>query len=157
MRVINFEYVIKEAQRMVVKRYIKAMLSKRLSKPKVDCEIISKKIIQEIRQIRKFFDKIAPNISKNDSPFDVVVDLAQLLNADSEMVILDLHTLLINYPSLNEDHLLRLFYIRNDIKSNEIKEKIQDAFSSKKPSVAHAKQDILFKEIVFASEKLWSV
>ena len=149
--------MIKEAQKMVVKRYIRAMFSKRLSKPKAECEIVAKKITQEIRQIRKFFDKIAPNISKNDSPFDVIVNLAQLLICDSEMVILDLHTLLINYPSLSEDHLMRLFYFRNDIKSNEIKEKIQDAFSSKKSSVAHDKQDNLFKEIVFASEKLWSV
>lgn len=155
LRAINFEFVIKEAQKMVAKRYLKAMLSKRISKPRPECEVIVKKIIKEVKQIKSFFEKIAPNVLKNESPFDVIIDLAQLLNCDVEMIILDLHTLLTNYPSISEDHLLRLFYIRNEVKSNDIKEKINDAFSSKKTTVTtHDKASIL-KEIVF--EKLWSV
>lgn len=162
LRVTNFDYVIKEAQKMVAKRYIKALLSKRMSKPRAECEVISKKINLEIRQIKKFFDKIAPNVNKNDSPFDVITDLAQLLNCDIEMIILDLHTLLTNYPTISEDHLIRLFYIRNEIKSTEIKEKINDAFSSRKTTTVshHDKQcNILFKEIVFdkLTDKIWSV
>lgn len=157
LRVLNFEYVIKEAQKMVAKRYLKAMLSKKISKPKVECEVIVKKIIKEVKQIKHFFEKIAPNVLKNDSPFDVIIDLAQLLNCDVEMIILDLHTLLTNYPSISEDHLIRLFYIRNEIKSNDIKEKINDAFKSRKTTVStHDKLgSAIFKEIVF--EKLWPV
>ncbi len=154
LRSTNFEYVIQEAQRLVAKRYIKAMLSKRLSKPRVDCEQIAKKINQEIAQIRKFFDKIAPNISKADSPFDVITKLAQLIVCDTELLILDLHSILSTYPSLTQDHLLRIFYIRSDIKANEIKETIQDAFASKKPTLSHDKQDKILKEIVF-NDKLW--
>lgn len=157
LRVINFEYVIKEAQKMVAKRYLKAMLSKRISKPKPECEVIVKKIIKEVKQIKLFFEKIAPNVLKNDSPFDVIIDLAQLLNCDVEMIILDLHTLLTNYPSISEEHLIRLFHIRNEVKSNEIKEKVNDAFKSRKTTVStHDKLgSAIFKEIVF--EKLWSV
>lgn len=155
LRAINFEFVIKEAQKLVAKRYLKAMLSKRISKPRQECEVIVKKILKEVRQIKSFFEKIAPNVLKNESPFDVIIDLAQLLNCDIEMIILDLHTLLTNYPSVSEDHLIRLFHTRNEIKSNEIKEKINDAFKSRKTSVTtHDKASIL-KEIVF--EKLWSV
>lgn len=155
LRAINFEFVIKEAQKMVAKRYLKALLSKRISKPRPECDVIVKKITKEVKQIKSFFEKIAPNVLKNESPFDVIIDLSQLLNCDVEMIILDLHTLLTNYPSISEDHLIRLFSIRNEVKSNEIKEKINDAFSSKKTTVTtHDKASIL-KEIVF--EKLWSV
>lgn len=155
LRAVNFEFVIKEAQKLVAKRYLKAMLSKRISKPRPECEIIVKKIIKEVRQIKTFFEKIAPNVLKNESPFDVIIDLSQLLNCDIEMIILDLHTLLTNYPSVSEDHLLRLFYIRNEIKSNEIKEKINDAFKSRKTTVTTHDKGSILKEIVF--EKLWSV
>jgi exocyst complex component 3 len=154
LRVINFVYVINEAQRMVAKRYIRAMLSKRISKPRADCEVISKKIDSEARRIKGFFEKIAPNVSKTDTPINVISALANLLTCDAEMLSLDLHTLLSNYPSLTEDHLLRLFYIRNDLKSNETKEKVQDAMGSKKSKVSTDKQDSIFREVVF-SDKLW--
>lgn len=159
LRVINFEFVIKEAQKMVAKRYIKALLSKRISKPKIECEVIVKKITSEVRQIKSFFEKIAPNVLKNDSPFDAIIVLSQLLSCDIEMIILDLHTLLTNYPSISEEHLLRLFYIRNEIKTTEIKEKIQDVYSTRKSTVtAHDKlSSAIFKEIVFNDAKLWSV
>lgn len=159
LRVINFEFVIKEAQKMVAKRYIKALLSKRISKPKAECDVIVKKIINEVRQIKSFFEKIAPNVLKNDSPFDAIIVLSQLLSCDVEMIILDLHTLLTNYPSITEEHLVRLFYIRNEIKTTEIKEKIQDVFSTHKSTLAtHDKlSSAIFKEITFADLKLWSV
>lgn len=151
----NFEYVITKAQQMVTKRYIRAMLSKRISKPRSECEIISKKIIKEARQIKTFFSKIAPNISDTDTPIDLISMLANLLISDIEMLVLDLHTLLGNYPSLTEDHLVRLFYIRHDIKGNEVKEKVQDAMKSKKSKVSTDKQDMIFKEIVFQNDRLW--
>ncbi|XP_019547157.2 exocyst complex component 3 [Aedes albopictus] len=154
LRSVNFEYVINEAQRLVAKRYIKAMLSKRLSKPRQECEIMAKKVIKEAKQIKMFFEKVAPNVAKNDSPIDVISNLANLLTCDAEMLILDLHTLLSSYPSLTEDHVVRLFYMRNDFKASEVKEKVHDAIVSKKVTVSHDKQDSIFKEIVF-SDKLW--
>lgn len=154
LRVTNFEYVIKEAQNLVTKKYILALLSKRLNKPKAECEIINKKINQEVTQIRKFFDKIAPNISKND-PFEVIVNLSELLVGDVELLVLDLHNIISKYPSISEDHLMRLFYIRSDIKANEIREKIRDVLISKKPSVNYDRHDNLLKEIIF-SDKFFS-
>lgn len=155
LRTTNFEYVIKEAQRLVTKKFMYALFSKRLTKAKAECEIISKKINQEVSQIQKFFDKIAPNISKTDSPFEVIVNLSELLKGDVELLVLDLHNIISKYPSISEDHLMRLFYIRNDIKGNEIREKIRDVMTSKKPSVNYDRHDSLFKELVF-SDKLWS-
>lgn len=154
LRENNFEYVINEGQKMVAKRYIKAMLSKRMSKPRQDCDAITKQINREAKKIKSFFGKIAPNMIDGDSPLDLITVMGNLINCDIEMLVLDLHTLIGNYPSLTEEHLVRLFYIRNDIKANEVKTKIQDAIKSKKSKVSVDRQDVVFKEIVFV-DKLW--
>lgn len=155
LRVINFEFVINEAQRIVARKYLKALLSKRLSRNLPECHEIKKRIIDEVTKIKNKFDKLAPNIAKGDSPLDVIIKLALMIVCDIEMLILDLHTLLSNYPSITEDHLVRLFYFRNDFKSNEVREKVQDAMRSKTQKATHDKQDAIFKEITF-SDKLWS-
>ncbi|XP_017867250.1 PREDICTED: exocyst complex component 3 [Drosophila arizonae] len=150
----NFEMVINEAQKLLAKRYIRALLSKRLSKSRSECDAITRKINLEAKRIKQFFEKIAPKISLSDSPLDLITTLSALIVADIELLALDLHTLLGSYPSLTEDHLVRLFYIRNDVKAAEVREKVQDAMKSKKSMVSIAKQDCIFKEIVF-SDKLW--
>lgn len=154
LRPINYEMVIDEAQKQLAKRYIRAMLSKRLSRPLSECEAIRAKINQEAKRLKQFFEKIAPNISLSGSPIDLIPMLGTLLVSDVELLVLDLHTLLGSYPSLSEDQIVRLFYMRNDVKASEIKEKIQDAMKSKKSMVSIAKQDCIFKEIVF-NDKLW--
>lgn len=154
LRPNNFELVINEAQRLVAKRYIKALLSKRLSKPRTDIDAITKKINKEARQIKFFFEKIAPNLQMNESPIDLIPMLSNLLACDIELLVLDLHTLLGNYPSLSEDQIVRLFYIRNDVKANDVREKVQDTMRSKKSLVSTAKQDSIFREIIF-NDKLW--
>lgn len=154
LRVINFEYVINEAQRMVAKRYLKAMLSKRLSRPSAECILIKDKIISEANKIKAKLEKMAPNVTKIDSPLDVIIKLAPLIVCDIEMLVLDLHTLLSNYPSITEDHLVRLFYFRNDFKANDVRERVQDALRTRSHKVCNDKQDSIFKLIVF-SDKLW--
>lgn len=149
LRKVNFEYVINEAQNTIAKRYIGAMLSKRISKSRADCEQISNKICKEAKQIKNVFDRIAPDISDVDSPIDLITILGNLLKCDIEMLILDLHPLLGSYPSLSERHLLRLFYIRHDIKPKNVRSKIQDALKSKKSNVNIDKRDKLLKD------KLW--
>lgn len=154
LRPVNFEMVINEAQKLLAKRYIKAMLSKRLSKPRSECDAITKKINQEAKRFKMFFEKVAPKLSINDSPLELIPTLSSLLVCDIELLVLDLHTLLGSYPSLSEDQIVRLFYIRNDVKASEVREKVQDTMKSKKAMISIAKQDFIFKEIVF-SDKLW--
>ncbi|XP_055387524.1 exocyst complex component 3 [Condylostylus longicornis] len=154
LRPNNFELVINEAQIMVAKRYIKALLSKRLSKPRNEIELVTKYINFDAREIKMFFEEKAPNLSMNESPIDLIPVLANLLVCDIELLVLDLTTLLGNYPSLNEEQIVRLFYLRNDVKSGEVREKFKDGMRTKKNLVSTAKYDIIFKEIVF-SDKLW--
>lgn len=156
LRVINFEHVINDAQRTVTKRYLRAMLSKRLNRPRDECQKISEKIQTEAKKIRLFFERIAPNVCKNDSPIDLISKLATLINSDIEMLILDLHTFLSTFPSVTEDHLVRLFYFRNDMKTSDVRERIQDAIRSRSQKVCNEKLDKIFREIIF-SDKLWQM
>lgn len=154
LRDSNFKYVINAGQKFVTVRYMKALLSKRISKPRSECEMIANKAALEARHIKHFFAKVAPNLSELDTPIDLITTLVNLLKCDIEMLVLDLHTLLGNYPSLTEDHLVRLFYVRNDIKGAEVRERIQDAIKSKKSQVSTDKRDVIFQEIVF-TDRLW--
>lgn len=154
LRDSNFKYVINAGQSLVTVRYIKALLSKRITKSRTECESIANRAALEARHIKHFFSKVAPNLSELDTPVDLITTLANLLKCDIEMLVLDLHTLLGNYPSLTEEHLVRLFYVRNDIKAAEVRERIQDAIKSKKAQVSTDKRDVIFQEIVFA-DRLW--
>lgn len=150
----NFEYVINTAQRLVAVRYLKALLSKRISQPRSECEAIAAKAVKEAKHMKFFFGRVAPNLSELDTPVDLIPTVANLLKCDIEMLVLDLHTLLGNYPSLTEDHLVRLFYLRNDIKAGDVRDRIQDAMRSKKSQVSTDRRDAVFKEIVFA-DRIW--
>uniref|UniRef100_A0A1B0CI49 Exocyst complex component Sec10 n=1 Tax=Lutzomyia longipalpis TaxID=7200 RepID=A0A1B0CI49_LUTLO len=119
-----------------------------------ECHVLAKKITEEANQLRSLFDETGFGAKGADSPIKIISTLGNLLTCDFEMLVLDLHTLFASYPSISEDQLMRLFYIRNDIKANEVKEKIQDAIRSRKSTVSHDKQDSIFKEIVF-SDRLW--
>lgn len=147
----NFKLVINNAQRQVTKRYIKAMLSKRLSKTKPECDIIAKKVLKESNQLKIFFEK---NLSRCDMPLELIPKLINIITSDFEMVIFDLNNLLANYPSITEEQLVRLFYLRNDIKVNEVKEKYQYSNETKVAKVNIDKEDNIFREIIF-NDKLW--
>ncbi|XP_073846465.1 exocyst complex component 3-like [Musca autumnalis] len=150
----NFEMVINESQKQLTIHYICAMLSKRLSRPSTDSEAIKTKINQEAKRFEKLFEKIAPNLSQNDSPLKLISMLSGILVCDLEVLLLDLYTLLGNYPSLTEEQIVRLFYIRNDVKASEVRQKVRDANQTKKAMVTIDKQDCIFNEIVF-NDKLW--
>lgn len=75
----NFEYVINEAQNLVYKKYITAMLSKKVVFKTVDeAQQAATKIVKEANQIRSFFKKIAPEVVNVDWPFEVISMLAEV-------------------------------------------------------------------------------
>ncbi|VVC89900.1 unnamed protein product, partial [Leptidea sinapis] len=60
LRERNFEYVINEAQNLVYRKYITAMLSKKVTfKTVEEAQSAATKIVKEANQIRSFFKKIA--------------------------------------------------------------------------------------------------
>lgn len=81
LREKNFEYVINEAQNLVYKKYITAMLSKKITfKTVEEAQQAATKIVKEANQIRSFFRRIASNAEgiNVDWPFEVISVLAEV-------------------------------------------------------------------------------
>ena len=121
----NFDYVIMGAQNLIAKRYISAMLQRKISLKTYDeCLACTSKIITEAEKLKNFFVKVAPQIEL-DSPFEIIKRLAEVLSCeDSEILSLDLHSLVEKYPDISEDQLIRLLGLRGDISRSEAKEKV---------------------------------
>ncbi|KAF7992715.1 hypothetical protein HCN44_005059 [Aphidius gifuensis] len=149
----NFEYIITEGQNLIAKRYISAMLSRKISlKTYSECLICIKKIIDEADELKNFFIKIAPKVGNFDSPFEIIKKLAEVLKCeDAEMLSLDLHSLVEKYPDISEDHLVRLLSLRGDIPKSEAKEKIVYLLESQKNrrTTTQTNTNSIFKHIIF--------
>lgn len=145
----NYEYIVHEAQNLVAKRYITAMLQKKVSfKTYNDSMTAGNKVVQEIQKIKGSFSRVAASTTIS-SPFDIILTLSEVLKCeDADMLSLDLHGIVDKYPDITEDHLRRLLYLRGDMPQNEIKEKIAFAVQITKPTKP-ATQNNIIKEIVF--------
>lgn len=147
----NYEYIITEAQNLIAKRYISAMLSRKISlKTFNECLVCIKKIIEEADELKSFFVRIAPKVGNFDSPFEIIKKLAEILKCeDSEMLSLDLHSLVEKYPDMTEDHLVRLISLRGDIPKSEAKEKVVYLLESQRNRrTSQAITNSIFKYIV---------
>ncbi|XP_012139936.1 exocyst complex component Sec6 isoform X2 [Megachile rotundata] len=147
----NFEYVITEAQNLIAKRYISAMLQRKISLKTYDeCLTCTSKIMTEADKLKNFFDRIAPKIGNFNSPFEIIKRLAEVLRCeDSEILSLDLHSLVEKYPDMTEDHLVRLLGLRGDISRSEAREKVSYILEAQRnrktsQSLTHS----IFKQIV---------
>lgn len=158
LRLVNFEYVLIEAQRWVATRYLRAMLSKKIRLTDPEVEQMVRKIIDEANQLQNLFERVNRTpTTKVDSPIQIIPALAKLLTAHLDALSLDFISLFSNYPSITEDHLLRLLYIRKEIDDMKtVKEKVQSAMEWKKPKVGGDSNEEFFKELVF-TDKLWKL
>lgn len=126
LRVRNFDYVISEAQNWVAKRYISALLQKKITfKTYEERRDAAVKIMAEAEQVKEFFVRLAPKVAKFDSPFEIINTLAEVLKSeDPEILSLDLHGLVDKYPDVTQDHLVHLLSLRGDISRSEAREKV---------------------------------
>ncbi|XP_066603462.1 exocyst complex component 3 [Prorops nasuta] len=147
----NFEYVITEAQNLIAKRYVHAMLQRRISlKTYEECLTCTSKIMTEAEKLKNFFARIAPNVGDFNSPFEIIKRLAEVLRCeDSEILSLDLHSLVERYPDMTEDHLIRLLGLRGDISRAEAKEKVSYIFEAQRNRKApQLVTSSIFKDII---------
>lgn len=144
----NYEYIVHEAQNLVAKRYITAMLSKKTTFKSCDESIVAgKKVVKEIQKIQSSFSRVANTTLS--SPFDIILTLSEVLKCeDADMLSLDLHEIVEKYPDVTEDHLRRLLYLRGDMPQNEVREKISFAIKSSKTKVI-THSTCIIKQIVF--------
>ncbi|CAH0406996.1 unnamed protein product [Chilo suppressalis] len=152
----NFEYVINEAQNLVYKKYITAMLSKKVSfKTVEEAQQAATKIVKEANQIRSFFKKIAPEGVNVDWPFEVINMLAEVLRCqDIEMLSLDLHGVVAKCPDMTEEQLARLLALRADVPRAHVRDTVAIALAARPVSRASSHPS-LFSNITF-SDKLLS-
>lgn len=127
LRVKNFEFVISKAENLVARRYISAMLQKKVTfKTYEERRAAGNKVLKEVNQIKGLFCKIAPKLANRvDSPLETIKSLAEVLKSeDLEMLTLDIHSLIDRYPDITEDQLSRLLSLRGDLNRSEIREKL---------------------------------
>ncbi|XP_015605844.1 exocyst complex component 3 [Cephus cinctus] len=151
LRVKNFEYVITEAQNLIAKRYIAAMLQRKISLKTYDeCLTCTSKIMTEADKLKNFFVRIAPKVGNFDSPFEIIKRLAEVLRCeDSEILSLDLHSLVEKYPDITEDHLVRLLSLRGDIPRAEAREKVSYILEAQRNRKSlQSMPNSIFKQIV---------
>lgn len=146
----NYEYIVHEAQNLVAKRYITAMLQKKISfKSYEESASAGKKVVKEIQKIQGSFSRVAASTTMS-SPFDIILTLSEVLKCeDSEMLSLDLHEIIDKYPEITEDHLRRLLYLRGDMPQSEVREKVTFAIQMTQPKATPANSNSILKQIVF--------
>lgn len=135
---------------MVAKKYITAMLQKKVSYKSYDESLAAaEKVKREINEIRKCFKCIAATASDTNCPLDIIITLSEVLKCeDAEMLSLDIHQIVDKYPEITEDHLLRLLHLRGDMPRAELREKITFAMNISKPKNINVTNSVL-REIVF--------
>ncbi|KAJ0175599.1 hypothetical protein K1T71_008758 [Dendrolimus kikuchii] len=155
LREKNFDYVINEAQNLVYKKYITAMLSKKMTfKTVEEAQQAANKIVKEANQIRSFFRKIAPEGVDVDWPHGVITTLAEVLRCqDVEMLSLDLHGVVAKCPDMSEEQLCRLVALRGDMPRARIKDTVAIALAAR-PQHRPNNHPSLFANITFQDRLL---
>lgn len=131
LRVKNFESVMKEAENLVAKRYISAMLQNKVTfKTDEERRKAGEKILEEVKHIESFFSKIDSELANRSvSPLGTIKSLAEVLKCeDLEMLTLEIYSLVDKYPDITEDQLSRLLILRGGLNRSEIKEKLSYKF-----------------------------
>ncbi|XP_063621200.1 exocyst complex component 3 [Cydia splendana] len=155
LREKNFEYVINEAQNLVYKKYITAMLSKKVSfKTVEEAQQAATKIVKEANQIRSFFRRIGAEGVNVDWPFEVISSLAEVLRCqDIEMLSLDLHGVLDKCPNMSEEQLVRLLALRGDVPRAHVRDTAAHVLGTRAKPRATTMHDF-FKDITFSDRLL---
>ena len=146
----NLEYVIFSAEDLVAKRYITAMMQKKMTfRTSEERRSAVAKIVREVDQLRAFFVRIAPDISSRaNSSLEAIVASAEVLkNDDLEILSLDLHMLVDRFPDITEDHLFRLLMLRGDVNKSDIREKVSYVRQSSNRSKVSTPSKSIFHQI----------
>lgn len=145
----NFRFVINEARNLITKKYLTVMLSKKITfKTLLECQTAADTILKEIKHLQKVFLNVEPNITEDDDCLEIIILLTEVLKCEDDMISFDLHRIVEKFPDINEDHLLRLLYLRGDLPKSDLKEKVSYVVKNSKPGTLTSKHNI-FKLLVF--------
>ncbi|XP_057373796.1 exocyst complex component 3-like [Daphnia carinata] len=132
----NFEYVIRQAEICITRKYITSIFQKKLSL-KEERREVAEKIIQEAGQIEAL---LAPALLNRNSPSDAskatedaskaISALAEVIKCDSEIITLELINFIKKYPDVSQDQLTYLLSLRGDFGRLEARQRVTDLLSS---------------------------
>ncbi|XP_050304189.1 exocyst complex component 3 [Anthonomus grandis grandis] len=142
----NYNFIVDQARNTVAKRYLTAMLSRKVSfKTFDDCIKAASQMAKETDRLRTLFSNISSKEhDSNDDEFEVIIMLSEVVKSDDDMISFELHRVVEKYPDITEDHLLRLLNLRGDLSKSDIKDKVAHV---DRPKVSH--RSSVFKSLVF--------
>nr|CAG4639889.1 EOG090X03GO [Daphnia pulex]SVE84774.1 EOG090X03GO [Daphnia pulex] len=136
LRPRNFEYVIRQAEICITRKYITSIFQKKLSL-KDERREVAEKIIQEAGQIEallapaslsRAFSSDAPKVTEDAAK--AISALAEVIKCDSEIITLELINFIKKYPDVSQDQLTCLLSLRGDFGRIEARQRVADLLSS---------------------------
>ena len=126
----NFNYVIREAELCIARKYISAIFQRKLSfKTAEERRDAAEKMCREAEQIAELFLPASPSFGSTKSAAiarDAIISLAEVVKSDLEMVSLELHGLMKKYPDFTQDQLGCLLSLRGDVGRMDLKQMASD-------------------------------
>lgn len=116
----NFDYVIREAELCIARKYTGSMFQKKMSlKTNEERREAGEKMLREAGQIAALLapasSSLATARAMEDAPQEAISAIAEVIRSDLEMVSLELHGFIKKYPDLNQEQLVCLLSLRGDI------------------------------------------
>uniref|UniRef100_A0A6P7H8G4 Exocyst complex component 3 n=1 Tax=Diabrotica virgifera virgifera TaxID=50390 RepID=A0A6P7H8G4_DIAVI len=140
----NYKYVVEQVVTMVGRRYLTAMLSRRISfKTYDECIKAAQKVSEEANRFNQLFLTLSNDL-ECENPLDAVIMLSEVLKSDDDMLSFELHRVVEKYPDITDDHLLRLLNLRGDLSRSDVRDKVAHI---DKPKMLH--KSSIFKTLVF--------
>lgn len=121
-----FDPLIQEGQRRILREYLRAVLSRKLSFKNYDERKASAdKIRQEGEQMKKLFQDLAPK--QDGSQFDLLPALGEVFRLrDTSMLALEVTGFAQKYPDIRMEQLINLILCRGDMSRSDAKQLAQD-------------------------------
>ncbi|XP_012937446.1 exocyst complex component 3 [Aplysia californica] len=134
LRPVMFETLLSRGQRRIVKEYVKALLSRKLSfKNYEERRSSAEKICSEAEMIKGQFVEMCPKLDA--SLFDVLPSLAEVLKLkDGSMLSLELMGFAKSYPDIRMEQLVNLILCRGDISRSDARQLAMDTLGEDEPS-----------------------
>lgn len=137
LRPQNFEFVIRQAETCITRKYITSIFQKKISL-KDERRDVAEKIIQEAGQIEALLAPALPSRSLGSAPIRLTEDapqkaisaLAEVVKCDSEIITLELINFIKKYPDVTQDQLACLLTLRGDFGRLEARQRVADLLSS---------------------------
>lgn len=93
---------------------------------------VSEQLISEAEQLSRFFKKLSNSRDTSPSTCDAIRSIADLLKISSDMIELDLSSMVGRYSDLTAEHIRSLLTLRGDISSAEAKTVTESSLQQRK-------------------------